>query len=87
MKITKVQLRRIIRKTLTEGTHEKLNSEVTGDDSNLDMEVYMGLQEGIENLISSFSDDERYAQHGVTYKDVFEEFLNVVADMRQKWQM
>ena len=87
MKLSKRQLKRIIReekRKLEEGTHEKLNSDVTGDDSNLDQEVYFGLEEGIEELIYSFADNERYAKHGVTYNDVFEEFLLVVDDMRRQ---
>ena len=84
MKLSKRQLRQIIRKTLQEGAYEKLNSEVTGDDSNLDQEVYFGLEEGIEELIALFAENERYAKHGVTYNDVFEEFLNVVDDMRRQ---
>jgi len=50
MKISKVQLRRIIRKTLTEGTYEKLNADVTGDSANLDQEVFFGLMEDVEAL-------------------------------------
>ena len=85
MKLSKRQLKRIIReekaRILKEGTFEKLNSDVTGDPSNLDQEVYFSLEEGIENLLRSISDNPRYAQHGVTYEDVLEEFLNVVRDM------
>lgn len=50
MKITIPKLRRIIRKTLTEGTYEKLNADVTGDSANLDQEVFFGLMEDVEAL-------------------------------------
>ena len=56
MKLSKRQLKRIIREEkikLQEGTHEKLNSDVTGDDSNLDQEVYFGLEEDILELCES----------------------------------
>lgn len=79
MKLSKRQLRRIIRKTLHEGTHEKLNSDVTGDPSNLDQEVYFGLEEGVIDLIRKYSDDPRYSQHGVTAADVLEELQNVIS--------
>ena len=85
MKITKRQLKRIIReekqKLIKEGTHEKLNADVTGDDSNLDQEVYFGLEQGVIALIEKFANDPRYAQHGVTYEDVLEELKLVVGDM------
>ena len=73
MKLSKRQLRRIIRKTLREGVYEKLNSDVTGDSSNLDQEVYFGLEKDLVDLIQKYADDLRYAQHGVTAEDVFEE--------------
>ena len=78
MKLSKTQLRRIIRKTLREGIYEKLNSDVTGDSSNLDQEVHFGLEEDIVELCKKYADDLRYAQHGVTIQDVFEELKNVV---------
>jgi len=85
MKISKRQLKRIIReekqKLIKEGTHEKLNADVTGDSSNLDQEVYFGLEQGVIALIEKFANDPRYAQHGVTYEDVLEELKLVVGDM------
>ena len=50
MKTTISNLRRAIRRTLIEGTHEKLNADVTGDPANLDQEVYFGLMEDVEAL-------------------------------------
>ena len=78
MKITKRQLKRIIReeyrKTLHEGVYEKLNSDVTGDSSNLDQEVHFGLEKDVEELCRKYSiDNLRYSQHGVTTADIFEE--------------
>ena len=82
MKITKRQLKRIIRKTLHEGVHEKLNSEVTGDSSNLDQEVHFGLEKDVEALCRKYSlDDLRYSQHGVTAADIFEELKHVISQM------
>ena len=81
MKITKSQLKRVIRKTRREGTHEKLNSEVIGDSSNLDQEVYFGLEEGVIALVRKYSDDPRYSQHGVTAADVWEELKNVMSEI------
>ena len=81
MKLSKRQLRRIIRKTLREGVYEKLNSDVTGDSSNLDQEVYFGLEKDLVDLIQKYADDLRYAQHGVTAEDVFEELKNVVSQL------
>tara|TARA_R110001592_G_scaffold361584_2_gene672598 strand:+ start:8690 stop:8950 length:261 start_codon:yes stop_codon:yes gene_type:complete len=85
MKITKRQLRTIIReekrKLVKEGTHEKLNVDATGDSSNLDQEVFFGLEEGIIALVEKFANNPRYAQHGVTHADVIDELKNVLADM------
>ena len=51
MKITKRQLRRIIReekqKLIKEGIREKLSDAATGSGMNLDQEVYFGLENGI----------------------------------------
>ena len=85
MKITKRQLRTIIReekqKLIKEGTYEKLNADVTGDSSNLDQEVYFGLEEGIIALVEKFASNPRYAQRGITHADVMEELKNVLAGM------
>ena len=81
MKISKRQLKRVIRKTLREGTREKLNDEVTGGSFNLDQEVYFGLEAGVMALIRKYSDDPRYSQHGVTAADVLEELKNVISEM------
>lgn len=81
MKITKRQLKRVIRKTLREGTYEKLNDDATGDSSNLDQEVYFGLEEGVIALINKYANDPRYSQHGVTAADVLEELKNVIRGM------
>ena len=53
MKLSKTQLRRIIRKTLREGAYEKLNDEATGSGMNLDQEVFFGLQEDLLALCDS----------------------------------
>ena len=54
MKLSKRQLKRIIReeklKILREGTYEKLNDDATGTSMNLDQEVYFGLQQDVESL-------------------------------------
>ena len=85
MKITKRQLKRIIReekqKLIKEGTYENLNADVTGDSSNMDQEVYFGLEEGIIALGEKFANNPRYARHGITHADVIEELKNVLADM------
>ena len=81
MKLSKRQLRRIIRKTLREGVYEKLNSNVTGDSSNLDQEVHFGLEQDVEALCRKYADDLRYAQHGVTAADIFEELKHVISQM------
>ena len=82
MKITKRQLKRIIRKTLQEGTYEKLNSDVTGNDANLDQEVFFGLSEDVMELCEKYANDPRYAQYGITVDDVLEELKNVVSDIQ-----
>ena len=88
MKISKTQLKRIIRKTLREGlsfqslgTYEKLNSDVTGDSSNLDQEVYFGLIEDVESLCQKYASDPRYAQYGITAADVLEDLKEVVSEI------
>ena len=88
MKITESKLRRIIRKTLREGlsfqnfgTYEKLNSEVTGDSSNLDQEVYFGLIEDVESLCTKYASDPRYAQYGITAADVLEDLKEVISEI------
>ena len=88
MKLSKRQLKRIIRKTLQEGlsfqnfgTYEKLNSEVTGDDSNLDQEVYFGLIEDVKTLCQKYSTDPRYAQYGITAADVLEDLKEVTSEI------
>ena len=82
MRITESKLRRIIRKTLREGTYEKLNSNVTGDDANLDQEVFFGLSEDVMELCEKYANDPRYAQYGITVDDVLEELKNVVSDIQ-----
>ena len=85
VKISKRQLKRIIReeklKILKEGTYEKLNADATGDSSNLDQEVYFGLEQGILDLIDKFADNPRYTQHGVTYDDVLDELKLVLKEL------
>ena len=85
MKLSKRQLKRIIReeklKILREGTHEKLNSDVTGDSSNLDQEVFFGLIEDVEALCYKYASDPRYAQHGITAADVLEDLIVVVSEI------
>ena len=85
MKISKRQLRQIIKeekqKLIKEGIHEKLSDDATGSGMNLDQEVYFGLEEGIIALVEKFANDPRYAQHGITYDDVLEELKIVVGDM------
>ena len=82
MRITKRQLKRIVRKVLREGTYEKLNSNVTGDDANLDQEVFFGLSEDVMELCEKYANDPRYAQYGITVDDVLEELKNVVSDIQ-----
>ena len=82
MKLSKRQLKRIIRRTLREGTYEKLNADVTGDDSNLDQEVFYGLSEDVVLICEKYANDPRYAQYGITPDDVLEELKNVVNDIR-----
>ena len=82
MKITKRQLKHIVRKVLREGTYEKLNSRVTGDDANLDQEVFFGLSEDVMELCEKYANDPRYAQYGITVDDVLEELKNVVSDIQ-----
>ena len=81
MKLSKSQLRRIIRKTLQEGVYEKLNADATEDSSNLDQEVYFGLEGDVIELCKKYADDIRYAQHGVNLEDVFEELKHVVSQI------
>ena len=81
MKLSKRQLKRIIRKTLQEGTYEKLNYDVTGDSSNLDQEVYFGLEKDLVDLIQKYADNIRYMQHGVNAEDVFEELKRVIREL------
>ena len=82
MKLSKRQLKRVIRKVLLEGTYEKLNSSVTGDSSNLDQEVFFGLSEDVLELCEKYANDPRYAQYGITVDDVLEELKNVVSDIQ-----
>lgn len=88
MKITRSQLKRIVRKTLREGlsfqnhgTYPKLNSEVTGDSSNLDQEVYFGLIEDVKTLCQKYATDPRYAQYGITAADVLEDLKEVTSEI------
>lgn len=88
MKITKDQLKRIIRKTLREGlsfqsfgSYEKLNADATGDPANLDQEVYEGLIEDVKDLCQKYSTDPRYAQYGVTAADILEDLKEVVSEI------
>ena len=85
MKITKRQLKRIIReekvKILREarkGTHEKLHQAASGDPRNLDQEVYFGLEQGVQDLVAKFANNPRYTEYGVTSMDVLIELQNVV---------
>ena len=91
MKLSKRQLKRIVRKVLREGlsfqnsgTYEKLNSEVTGDSSNLDQEVYFGLIEDVESLCKKYASDPRYAQYGITAADVLEDLKEVISEINPK---
>jgi len=81
MKITKRQLKRIIRKTLREGAYEKLNADVTGDSSNLDQELYFDLAQEVEALCEKYATDPRFAQYGITDADVLEELKNVIREI------
>ena len=81
MKSTKRQLKRIIRKTLSERAGPKLDNDVTETSENLHQEVYFGLQKDIEALCLKYSDNLRYSQHGVTSKDIFEEIKYVMSHM------
>ena len=88
MRIKKSKLRCIVRKTLREGlsfqsfgTYEKLNSDVTGDSSNLDQEVYFGLIEDVKMLCQKYSTNPRYAQYGVTAADVLEDLKEVISEI------
>lgn len=82
MRITTSKLRRILRRVLREGTYEKLNSDVTGDDANLDQEVFFGLSEDVLELCEKYANDPRYAQYGITVDDVLEELKNVISDIQ-----
>ena len=85
MKITKRQLKRIIReeqqKLIREGTREKLNDDATGTGMNLDQEVYFGLEKGVKELAAKFANNPRYSEYGVTLMDVLEELQNVVEEL------
>lgn len=85
MKISKRQLKQIIKeekqKLIKEGIHEKLSDDATGSGMNLDQEVYFGLEEGVLALIRKFADNPRYSQHGVTGADVLEELKNVISEI------
>ena len=80
--MNKTKLKRILRRVLREGTYEKLNSDVTGDSSNLDQEVFFGLSEDVLELCEKYANDPRYAQYGITVDDVLEELKNVVKDIQ-----
>ena len=87
MKITKRQLRRIIKEEkakLQESAQAKLSDDATGTGMNLDQELYFGLEDGIKALLAEYANDTRFIQHGVTYEDVLGEFLLVVDDMRTR---
>ena len=81
MKLSKRQLKRIIRKTLREGTHEKLNIEATGDPANLDQEIYFDLMREVENICEEYAKDPRFSPYGITAADVLEELKNVIREM------
>ena len=66
---------------LQEGTHEKLNSDVTGNSDNLDQEMYFDLAREVEDLCEKYSSDERFAPYGVTPADVLEELKNVIREI------
>ena len=82
MKITQSKLRRILRRVLREGAHEKLNSDATGDSRNLDQELYFGLTNEVEDICMRYSQD--FAEYGVTEQDIFEELKLVVNGMSMK---
>ena len=79
--MNKTKLKRILRRVLREGTHEKLNSDVTGNSANLDQEMYFDLAREIDNLCEKYSSDERFAPYGVTPADVLEELKNVIREI------
>ena len=81
MKISKTQLKRIIRKTLREGAYEKLNSDATGDSSNLDQELYYDLANEVEAICEKYATDPRFAQYGVNEADVLEELKLVIQEI------
>ena len=85
MKLNKRQLKRIIReekqKLFSEGAYEKLNADVTSDDSNLDQELWYGLESAVYDLCHQFAKQPRFAKHGVSVEDVLEELKNVVYEI------
>ena len=85
MKITKRQLRRIIReekqKLIKENAHSKLNDDVTRTGENLDQELYMGLTQGIKTLVDQFANNPRYEQYGITHEDVMSELKIILTSM------
>ena len=81
MRITESKLRRIIRKTLREGAYEKLNSDATGDSSNLDQELYFDLAREVEAICEKYATDPRFAQYGINEADVLEELKIVIQEI------
>ena len=79
MKITQPKLRRIIRRVLREGAHEKLNSDATGDSRNLDQELHFALTNDVEMICMQYQ--QQFAKYGVTEQDILEELKLIVNDM------
>ena len=79
MKLTKRQLRNIIRNTLQESAHAKLNSDATGDSRNLDQELHFALQNDIIMLCQQYS--QHYAEYGVNEQDVLDEIRAAIEDL------
>ena len=79
MKITQSKLRRIIRKTLREGAHEKLTDDATGGSTNEDQVLHFALTNDIEMLCMQYQ--QHYAKYGVTEQDILEEIKLIVNDM------
>ena len=79
MKITQSKLRSIIRKTLRESAHAKLNADATNNSANLDQELHFALQNDIIMLCQQYA--QHYAEYGVNEQDVLDEIRAAIEDL------
>ena len=77
--MNKTKLKRILRRVLREGAHEKLTDDATGGSTNEDQVLHFALTNDIEMLCMQYQ--QHYAEYGVTEQDILEEIKLIVNEM------